>query len=146
MSRFADPTAVKVVPLGPCQCPGTPHAQDEATVRTQLGYEARGLVGVAGWIDSGGVMFSHAASELKLVQLGVVDWNLFGNDGKPMRPTPQSIGLLDENTIHEIALALDDAIATPPLPNDSGVPSADGSPGSASPTPVTPTPQSSTTS
>jgi hypothetical protein len=146
VSRFADATKVKVVSLGACQCPGTPHSADEVVVRTELGYEARGLVGIAGWVDSGGVMFSPAASELRLVQLGVVEWNLFGNDGKPMRPTPQSIALLDEETIHALAAALDGAIATPPLPNDSGAPSADGSPESASPTPEIQTPPSSTTS
>ena len=41
MSRFADPSKVDVIPLGACQCLGTPHEQDEATVRWQLGASAR---------------------------------------------------------------------------------------------------------
>lgn len=145
-SRFADPADVTTVLIGPCQCPGTPHAQDEAVVHRQLGYAARGLIGVAALLDSEGIAPNWSASTQKLIELGVVSWNLLGPDGKAWEPSAANIALLDEETLEALAQALDGVIRTKPLPNESGAPSVDGSPESASPTPETGQTTTSTTS
>lgn len=145
MSRFADPSRTKIVPIGPCDCPGTPHAGgDVATVRLEFGYQALGEIGSAGALAFG----DFTASRRKLIELGVVSWNLIGPDGKEWPPNEANIALLDEPTIDALASALDEAVemARRALPNASGAPSADGSPGSASPTLETEPTTTSTTS
>lgn len=143
MSRFADLANTKLVVIGECQCPGTPHARDEAQVHRELGYSARGKIGAAAALSFG----DFTAARRKLVELGVESWNLLGPDGKPWPPTEENIELLDEATIDAIAEGINAAVEpTPPLPNASDAPSPDGSPGSVSPTPEGPTPPSSTTS
>lgn len=146
MSRFANAAAVRTIVIGPCQCPGSPHARDEAVVRTELGVEAIGIIGVAGWETSGGVAFDAVASKRKLLEIGIVRWNLLTDSGQPAEPPAAFIGSLDEETFESLATSLDGVIKRTPLPNGSGAPSVDGSPESASPIPETESPTSSTTS
>lgn len=146
MSRFADPTDVKVVSLGACQCPGTPHAQDEAALHRQLGYGAKGEIQKAGWISGRGVYFDAMAAQRKLVEVAVVSWNLLGPNGKEWAATETTIAKLDEQTIELLATAANDALEREPLPNEPGAPSADSSSESASPNRATRRQRSSTTS
>ena len=67
MSRFADPTAVETVTLGPCECPGTPHDEDWMELRTELG--AEDAITIAG------------GDSIAALEVLVVGWNLLDNDG-----------------------------------------------------------------
>jgi hypothetical protein len=136
MSRFADPSAVAVVPLGACQCPGTPHELDEATVRWDLGSSALGRIGLAEQIkvSQRDPLMGHR----QLLKEAVVSWNLLlpGDNGKPV-PAPIILAViaeLDDETVTTLATEIDRLIAERgTLPNDSGAPSPASPRGSASP-------------
>lgn len=145
MSRFADSADVVTKAIGECECPGTPHAQDECVMHRQLGHGALGEVNNAGWIAGRGVVFDSMAAQRKLVELTLVSWNLLGPDGKPVEPNELSIVRLDAATVERLATLANEALAKDPLPNESGAPSAGSSPESASPTPESPSPPTSTT-
>lgn len=145
MSRFADASDVKVVPIGACRCPGTPHAQDEATIHRQLGHGAKGEIQRAGWMSGRGIYFDSMAAQRMLVEVAVVSWNLLDADGKPARLSGDTIADLDDETILALSDAANEALEEKPLPNESGAPSADSSQASASPTPESQTPPTSTT-
>jgi hypothetical protein len=68
MSRFADPTITERMPLGACQCPGTPHAEgDWIEMRTEVGAEELARLQEGDSVD----LLSGLA----------VNWNLFDADG-----------------------------------------------------------------
>lgn len=141
MSRFADPSKVETVPLGACQCPGTPHERDEARVRWQLSASALARIGQAKL--SAGTDFY--AQHRQLILEATVSWNLqVLHDGSPVTVpiVPATVAELDEATIDALAQAIDDLIESKgQLPNDSGAPSVESPRESASPTPTsTPTP------
>jgi hypothetical protein len=69
MSRFANPDARDRLVLGPCECPGTPHAEDYLELRTELGAEDAIVMETGAIFD-------------KLTVL-IVGWNLLDNDGEP---------------------------------------------------------------
>ena len=125
MSRFVDPKDVKVVDLGPCQCPGAPHARDEATVRGQLGYGDLEQMQAAGWLAGDGRVFIQATAQRALVTRGVVGWNLLGPDGGLMEVNALTVAALDEETVDMLAAALDGAQKRRSLPNVSGATSQD---------------------
>lgn len=142
MSRFADPMAVQTVSLGPCQCPGTPHEQDEAVIRWQLGASALARVGAAELSASRGDVY---ASWRQLITEATVSWNLkvtYNGEVVDVPVTAATVAELDEDTLTTLAKAIDEAIqAKGILPNASGAPSPASPQGSASPTPPsTPTP------
>ena len=136
MSRFADPTAQATVPLGPCECPGTPHAQDEAVVRWQLGDSALARVGTAE-LTSGSDVY---ASWRQLIVEATVSWNLQTEyQGKvvDVPVTAATVAELDSATITTLAQAIDGLIEhRGQLPNASGAPSPASPQGSASTTPT----------
>ena len=74
MSRFADPLASRLVPLGACQCPGTPHEQDEATIRYEIGGSALARIGRAE--IEGAVRMDPMAAYRQTVFETVESWNL----------------------------------------------------------------------
>jgi hypothetical protein len=142
MSRFADPTKVETVPLGPCQCPGTPHEHDEAVVRWDLGTSALARIGAAELTISSGDVY---AGYRQLIVEATVRWNLQTEyDGKvvDVPVAPATVAELDEDTLTTLARAIDDLVSNKgPLPNGCGAPSPASPQGSASPTqPSTPTP------
>lgn len=119
LSRFANPNRTDVLPLGPCQCPGTPHTEgDIAVYRLELGSGEESRAGAYGWSITNGVYFDWEAARSKLIEIGVVRWNLLGPDGEPMPVTVISAGLLDEKTRNAIAAKLDE-VTSPPLPKAS---------------------------
>lgn len=130
MSRFADPTLTTTVPLGKCQCPGTPHADgDEAVVQKELGASALGRIGMAG--SNAVVLGDPFAYHRQIVVEAVLSWNLLwhepdGENGeRAVVPAPinaQAAALLDEPTLTAIASALNDHLEESP-PNDSAAPS-----------------------
>lgn len=121
LGRFANPSRTDVLPLGPCQCPDAPHEQDEAVYRLELGAGEEARAGAYGWQASGGSYFDWEAARSKLVEIGVVRWNLLNGEGQPMPVTVQSAALLDEDTRTAILTKLDEVTArNAPLPNASG--------------------------
>jgi len=90
MSRF-DSTPVEVA-IGPCECPGTPHADGD------LVYLAPAL-SMAGGMAAQGVIAEAAGDSVRLQELlaalwikyGVIDWNLVGEDGKPVPLTEANV-------------------------------------------------------
>lgn len=136
MSRFADPSKVAVVKLGPCECPGTPHEQDEATVRWDLSASALARVGQAQMQKPRDFYAPYRA----LIVEAVASWNLLVlHNGEPV-PVPcvaATVAELDEATLDKLGAAIDDLIEKQgAVPNDSGAPSAESPQASASPTPT----------
>lgn len=143
VSRFADPNRTDVLVLGECQCPGTPHEQDEVVYRLELGAGEEERAGTYGWSSTGWAYFDSAAARAKLVEIGVVRWNLLGPDGEPMPVTARSATLLDEATLDLITKKLDEVTGRDepdekgkpkrkPPPNASGARSGRTSSASAS--------------
>lgn len=136
MTRFADPSKVAVVPLGPCECPGTPHEQDEATVRWDLSDSALARVGQAQLLAGRDFYAPYRA----LIVEAVVSWNLqVLHEGEPVTVpiAPATIAELNEATLDALGKAIDALIETKgQLPNDSGAPSPASPEESASPTPT----------
>jgi len=134
VGRRADPTRTTVVPLGPCRCPGSPHDQDSAVVRAELGEgEMRSASTRGGY--SAGPMFDGARSDAEWIATFTLSWTLLDNAGEPIPITAAEAMLLDEEVYVGIMdeLSQKSASATRrPLPNASGAPSRDSSRGSAS--------------
>lgn len=139
VSRFAGTTTVEYVFPDGCSCPGTPHEQDTAVVRTQLGASALARVGRAE--IEGAVRLDPLAAHRQLVLESVERWNLLreveGENGEPLVvPAPvneATIELLDESLV-PLADFIDQHTRGAP-PNASGAPSRASSRGSASPAP-----------
>lgn len=142
MSRFADPSATRVVDVGPCQCPGTPHDVDQVTIRWQLGASALARIGRAEL--EGAVRLDPMAAYRQTVLETVVEWNFLWLDPQvsgdvrqatPVPVTTTSVAELDVETLKFIAETADRLIQDGgALPNGSGAPSRASSRGSASPT------------
>jgi hypothetical protein len=146
-SRFADPNRTDVLPLGPCQCPGTPHeAGDQVVYRQELGAGEMERVGVWGWAATGYQYYDSAAARCKLIEIGVVRWNLLGPDGQAMDVTVANAALLDDETQTLIAAKLDEVTAPRKLPKGSGGRSPNGHRANGSPTRRASRGRSSTTS
>jgi hypothetical protein len=122
MSRFADPTVTARLDLGPCQCPGTPHASDYIEMRTELG--ARDVLAVA------------TGDSLDALATLIVGWNLLDNDGTPAPVDRDHIDRLYADSFDALNGWIEGRVRVSSLPNGSGAPSADGSPESAYPTPT----------
>lgn len=136
-SRFANPNRTDVLDLGPCGCPGTPHESDQVVYRVELGAGEEERAGAYGWSVAGWQYFDSAAARCKLVEIGVVRWNLLGPDGEAMPVNARSAALLDEATLDLITAKLNEVTAKPePLPKASAARSAAGTPASRSPSPT----------
>lgn len=139
-SRFANPNRTDVLSLGPCQCPGEPHADgDQVVYRVELGAGEEERAGTYGWSTTGWQYFDSAAARSKLVEIGVVRWNMLGPDGEDMAVTARNAALLDDATLALITAKLDEVTADNrrPLPNESGAPSRASTRASASRTRTT---------
>ena len=137
VSRFADPPQLRSS-LGACQCPGTPHERDEATVRWQLGASALARFGRAEL--EGAVRLDPMAAYRQTVAETLLIWNLLisDEDGQPVAApiTERAIGELDLATLKRLAETADTLISDKgKLPNASGAPSLASSRGSASRSP-----------
>jgi hypothetical protein len=140
MSRFADAYSTTTIPLGPCDCPGTPHERDEAVARTELGASAKARVGRAE--IEGAVQHDPLAAHRQLVLETVISWNLLWlapatDDGAervavPVPITPATVAELDRDTLVPLAEAIDKFTADGSPPNASGAPSPASPRGSAS--------------
>lgn len=143
MSRFRR-SGTTTVPLGPCDCPGRPHADgDSAEVLEVLGWAD--LVDVRGGRSPG-------QQALILVTRAVASWTFLEQDGdgvtRPVPVTEANVDRLDEPTSDLLwpaaKLAYDAAEA--PLPNASGEASQASPPESESSTPTTRTRERPTSS
>lgn len=149
------------VPIGGCRCPGTPrpHADGDvvylaAKPGLRLGLAARQVVNDA---TDGPAM----AADLGVVYLryGIVGWNLVGDNGRPLPPTPAAIEarLTWENGGEAVVDAADalysGAVLDPlvrrlstssaPGPTDDSTSQAQSSTGPSSPTSLSPSSPSS---
>ena len=129
MTRFVDSNATRTIPVGPCDCPGTPHEADEAVIRERLGYGSLLHIGSAP---------TEEEAKVLLLMQALVSWNFLGADGKPVPVARESIEALEAATARTISEAVDDVVSemSAALPNASGAASAATSAGSASPIPV----------
>ena len=96
-----------------------------------------------------GKVYNFQAARLKLLELGIVSWNLLGPTGRSWEPSPVTIGLLDKETVTWIATELNkrlDGKSKGSLPNGSAGRSRTGSSETSSPTLEIPAQPSSTTS
>lgn len=134
MSNYVDPAATRPFVIGPCRCPGTPHAQDSADIVVRFGYGERATIRQVG--RKGGLEALNMASILH----GVKRWTLVLPDGSARPIDAVQVAMLDQPTVERLVSdeGLDAAWEDDPLPNDSGAPSPDGSQESASRTPKTP--------
>jgi hypothetical protein len=164
LPRFADPKAVdRIVLPGGCRCPGSPHDEDWARFRTQLGDGEKASIGTAGWGRSLGAYFDWNAAKTALVAYATIEWNLVGlPDAKGRQATLpitfDVVNLLDGGARDAIATAINKADRTwqglppddddddeegdkpepeDPLPNESGGRSPSSSRATASATPTT---------
>lgn len=151
-TNHVDEAATRTVNLGPCRCPvdPPPHVNDTAEFVTRFGFGAKGKIRQAARS-----LGQEAAYQVG-VKLGVKSWTLVKPDGAARPITTDEIAALDERaftgwehpdgTVQEGFMHVVDALLEPedPLPNVSGAPSPDGRQASASPTPTTQPPPSST--
>ena len=151
MSRFVT-LKTRPVPLGPCQCPGTPHPDgDVAQVYSAIGWDDLVDVGSAPTEGAGRrILVTRAIASWNLVELADVlddDGNPTGEQvAKPVPVVEASVRLLGDATLTMLADAVNEAYeaARDPVPNGSGALSPDSSSESASPSqPTTPTPTTS---
>lgn len=129
MSRFADPRSTTLVPLGACECPGTPHPDgDWAKVRSDL--SGADIATIAGLSTT-----DEDEAALGLAPY-VTEWNLRNPDGGEWPPEADSLLALHQDTMRLIVEAIATAVKeSRALPNPSGAPSPASSRGSASRTP-----------
>jgi len=113
----------RTVVLGECRCPGRPHEDDTAEVRTELPWDVL--------VDVG--LLTGGAAYRRLVLGGLVDWNLLDADGDPV--PVEAVARLKADRIEPIAAAINEAFtrSQAPLPNGSGAPSRRSRRVSASP-------------
>lgn len=116
------------VVLGPCRCPGRPHAEDTAEVRVELPWEVLVEVG----------LLNGAAAYRRLVEGALVSWNLVDAADDPVPITTDAVRRLRQDRVEPIAAAVNEAYerARAPLPNGSGAPSRRLRRESASPNPT----------
>jgi hypothetical protein len=128
VSRFVDPEARRTVPLGPCDCPGTPHEQDEAYIRDRLSGQE-----IAQYAQSSNETAAEVTAEF------VLGWNLLGNKGEAVAVTAASLLLLDAQSLSTLVNAISDVVveSSGAVPNGSGARSRASSRASASRTRTT---------
>lgn len=114
--------------LGPCDCPGHPHEQDEAYIRDRLSGQE-----VAEYAST--TNETAAATTAKYV----LGWNLLGPKGEAVAVTPESLLRLDAPTLSTLVDGLGTVIeqSVTPLPNGSAVRSRATSRANGSPTRTT---------
>lgn len=125
MSRFADPSATRLIDFGECLCPGAPHESDWAKIRAEASStDVRRFAGMQSLEDD-------AVAE-GLVSF-IPEWNLLGPNGQDWPPSRESLLALKLSTVSVLINAIGEVIAeSSAIPNASGVPSAASSRGSAS--------------
>lgn len=122
MSRFTDPNATARFDLGPCECPGTPHAEgDWLLLRTDLSGQ-----------DLLDIEEASGAGRLRIL---VKSWNLIGDDGKVAPLNDEYFGRLYLDLFPAINAWLDENAKTSSLPKASAASSPTSSPATATPTP-----------
>ena len=121
MSRFTDPRATKKFDLGPCECPGTPHAEgDWMLLRCDLSGQ-----------DLLDIESADGAGRLRVL---VVEWNLIGDDGQVAPLTDEYFGRLYLDMFPAIDAWLSENAKTSSLPKASAEPSRRSPQGKRSPT------------
>lgn len=143
--RYADPQASRELPLGACQCPGTPHSADTAMVRTDVGFaELKSAYGAGQmYREDGSGYYDEAMGDATAIVRFTRSWTLVQLDrkGKPeARPINlREVMLLDEATFSALKAHVDAlAEARGKLPNGSGGQSVDSSRETASRSPRKP--------
>ena len=129
MSRFADPRATRTVQLGPCECPGTPHDEDWAKVRSDLS-----ATDLAVLLRLDGMEQDEAVEALLPY---IPEWNLLGDDGEVAPIDLASVSGLKRQTSALIGDTVAEVIKENlGLPNSPAAPSPASPRGSGSRTPT----------
>ena len=114
MSHLVDRNKVKVIELGPCECPGKPHDTDTVRIRETLSYaDHLHLVDA----NSGGVTEALWA----LFNMRVAGWSLLDEKGKPLplsRATWQNLSSEVASKIQDAISEVQDGDETAELPNE----------------------------
>jgi hypothetical protein len=112
--NFTSNETVTVI-LGACRCPGRPHEDDTAEVRTELPWDVL--------VDVG--LLTGGAAYRRLVSGALVAWNLTDAEGDPVPVTPAMVSRLRADRLDPIADAVNAAYerAQAPVPNAPGAPS-----------------------
>jgi hypothetical protein len=113
MSHLVDRNKVKVVELGPCECPGKPHDTDTVRIRESLSY--------ADYLHLNDAASSGAMEGVwALFNMRVAGWSLVDEKGKPL-PLSRAVW---QNLSTDVASKIQDAIGDidnadeTELPND----------------------------
>lgn len=128
MTRFVDPEARRTVILGPCDCPASPHEQDEAYIRDRLSGQE-----IAEYTSSTNETIAAITAQF------ILGWNLLGPKGEAVEVTAQNLILLDAPTLSTLMDGFGEVIerSVTPLPNGSAVRSRATSRANGSPTRTT---------
>lgn len=118
MARFdSEPV---VAPIGTCECPGSPHDQDEVYLKPRLDYDggvaasevfSQAIVIAA---SNGGDLDTNALARLLVpvyIEHGAYDWNLLDADGVPV-PFDAALILADYDTARAVGEVADDTYAS----------------------------------
>ena len=132
MSRFADPKATARLVLGPCECPGSPHAEDWMDVRTELGAEDALTLAQGNSIDA--------------LEVLVTGWNLLDNDGSTAPVDRDHLSRMFSDNFDVLNGWIEKKVRLSTLPNASAARSRASSRASGSRTPRARTDGTSTTS
>jgi hypothetical protein len=113
MSHLVDRNKVKIVDLGPCECPGKPHDTDTVRIRENLSYaDMLHIVDASnqGTLEAVWAIFNSR----------VAGWSLLDEKGKPLalsRAVWQNLGSEVANKIQE-AIGEMDSEDSNELPNE----------------------------
>lgn len=136
MSRFVDTSVTdRLVLPGGCQCPGTPHAEDEWIYRSEPAGSDLSRARVEATTRDGRVDLVLAQDVL--VAALSISWNLVDKGGNPVPLTRLAISQLDVDTRNAMVMAVDKLAS--PFPKGSPVRSRNGSSANGSRLPTTTT-------
>ena len=106
MSRMRATDPVRV-PLGACECPGTPHEEDEAWLRPRLKPEAAiAVLSILGDDEMDDVATRGSAIGMAFLRGGLLRWNILDDDSEPIPLSAIEDDSLDwDTTLRPIAEA-----------------------------------------
>jgi hypothetical protein len=114
MSHLVDRNKVKVVELGPCDCPGKPHETDTVRIRESLSYADHLHL-----VDANNLGVQEAL--WALFNMRVAGWNLVDEKGKPLllsRGNWQNLSSEIASKIQDAISEVQDSDETAELPNE----------------------------
>ena len=102
MPHLVDRNAVKVVELGPCECPGKPHDTDTIRIRKHISYPDMLHIGDAASMGSVEAVWT-------VFNIRVGGWNLVDEKGKPLALSRSVWQNLSESLAEKVNNAIGEA-------------------------------------